>query len=53
MSINQTFEPPQCTPLHQPVFSADSHEGHPVDGVEEPTPCIQRWVNIADESTKK
>jgi Kyakuja-Dileera-Zisupton transposase len=43
----------QHTQALNPVFSADSHEGHPVDGLEEPTPCVQRWVNLADESTKK
>ncbi|KAF8579613.1 hypothetical protein K439DRAFT_1620392 [Ramaria rubella] len=36
----------------QPAFVADA-EGRPVDGVEKPNPCVQRWVNLADESPKK
>jgi Kyakuja-Dileera-Zisupton transposase len=35
------------------VFPADAHEGRPVDGIERPNPCIQRWMNLADECTKR
>ncbi|KAF8572835.1 hypothetical protein K439DRAFT_1625499, partial [Ramaria rubella] len=31
----------------------DDHRGHPIDGVNEPTPCVQRWTNLADDNTKK
>lgn len=31
----------------------DSVEGSPTDGVEHPTPCVNRWTNLADELTKK
>jgi hypothetical protein len=27
--------------------------GRPVDGVDQPTPCVDRWTNLADEAMKK
>ncbi|KAF8575937.1 hypothetical protein K439DRAFT_1368611, partial [Ramaria rubella] len=37
----------------RPVFAADVQEGRPVNGVDQPNPCVQRWANLADENTKK
>ncbi|KAF8491772.1 hypothetical protein JB92DRAFT_3085088 [Gautieria morchelliformis] len=28
-------------------------DGRPIDGVDQPNPCIERWGNLADDSTKK
>ncbi|KAF8524734.1 hypothetical protein JB92DRAFT_2703082 [Gautieria morchelliformis] len=41
------------SPAVRPVFAADADEGRPIDGVDQPNPCIERWENLADDSTKK
>lgn len=43
----------ETCPPKRPVFQADIEEGRPIDGVEKPNPCVQRWANLADEATKK